>query len=115
MAKAEEMKKQAAEQGQEITEKEAQEVMSSVSDSLPTFLEFAWAVNKTDIQKTLQRACKKVLISADVPRAVRIRRAEALKILGEEFLSRVKKLRSKRKTLKIYMLDLQLRQGQLWP
>lgn len=91
MVKAEELKQKAAEQGQEIGEVEAQQVMGSLSDSLPTFLELAWAVNKTDIQKTLEHACKKLLISADVPRAVRIRRAEALKILGRELLTAGKK------------------------
>lgn len=92
MVKAEELKKQAAEQGQEMGEKEAQEVMGSLSNSLPTFLEFAWAVNKTDIQKTIQMSCKKLFVSADVPRSVRIRRAEAVRILGQEFLKVGKKV-----------------------
>lgn len=73
----------------ELSEEEqmalAMEMQDAMDDSLPTFLEFALAINKRDIQKTLQGVCKKVFDDASVPKESRFLRAEAVKILGREF------------------------------
>lgn len=59
----------------------------TVDDSLPAFLEFAWAINKRDIQSTLKDVCRKLFLDASVPKEVRLERAEAIRILGREFHS----------------------------
>jgi hypothetical protein len=65
--------------------KMAMDIQESIDDSLPTFLEFAWAINKRDIQSTLKGVCKKLFDDASVPKDLRLRRAEAVRILGKEF------------------------------
>ncbi|KAL3925101.1 MAG: hypothetical protein SGILL_000627 [Bacillariaceae sp.] len=65
--------------------KMAMDMQESIDDSLPTFLEFAWALNKRDIQSTLKGVCKKLFDDASVPKELRIRRAEAVRVLGKEF------------------------------
>jgi hypothetical protein len=65
--------------------KMALDMQESIDDSLPAFLEFAWAINKRDIQATLKGVCKKLFDDASVPKDLRIRRAEAVRILGKEF------------------------------
>ncbi|KAL3921927.1 MAG: hypothetical protein SGILL_002486 [Bacillariaceae sp.] len=65
--------------------KMAQDMQESIDDSLPAFLEFAWAINKRDIQSTLTGVCKKLFNDASVPKELRIRRAEGVRILGKEF------------------------------
>ena len=85
MREAEDMQQRAAETGQEMGEKEAQQMAASLDGSLPAFLGLAWAVNKRDIQSTLKIACQKVFNDASVPKPMRLQRAEAVKILGREF------------------------------
>jgi curved DNA-binding protein CbpA len=69
-----------------LDEQKAAEVMQgSIDDSLPVFLEFAWAVNKRDIQSTLKAVCAKLFDDASVPKEVRLRRAEGVRLLGKEF------------------------------
>jgi hypothetical protein len=87
MVKAEEMQKRAAEEGRELGEQDAMEMQGALDHSLPAFLEVAWALNKTDIKKTIAASCKKLFDSADVPKEMRIKRAEAVKILGRELLA----------------------------
>jgi len=65
--------------------KMAMGVQESIDDSLPAFLEFAWAINKRDIHSTLKGVCKKLFDDASVPKELRLRRAEAVRILGKEF------------------------------
>jgi len=73
-----------------LTEEEqrklAMEMQEAMDDSLPTFLEFALAINKRDIQTTLRDVCRKLFDDASLPKEGRILRAEAVKILGSEFL-----------------------------
>lgn len=54
-------------------------------ESLPAILELAWAINVRDISRTLKHVCKKLFVDAGVPMDVRMKRAEAVKILGREF------------------------------
>jgi hypothetical protein len=71
----------------EIDEKTAAQLSAQMEESLPAFLELAWAINVRDINQTLRKACKKLFVDASVPMEVRIRRAEAVRILGREFHS----------------------------
>jgi len=75
--------------GIELTEEQqqqlAKEMEEAIDDSLPTFLEFALAINKRDIQTTLKGVCRKLFDDASVPKEYRIYRAEAVRILGNEF------------------------------
>lgn len=89
------MKKKAEDNGDEaIGEKEALEMMGTLDSSLPAFLELAWAVNKRDIQQTIAASCKMLFDSADVTKEIRIKRAEAVKILGREMLAAGKRVMS---------------------
>jgi curved DNA-binding protein CbpA len=72
--------------GATLGEADAQEMAAAIDGTLPAFLEFAWAVNKRDIQSTLKVACQKMLDDASAPRETRMERALGLKILGQEFL-----------------------------
>ena len=85
MQKAEEMKKAAAEGGDELNEQQAGEMAETIDGSLPAFLDLAWAVNKRDIQSTLKIVCQKVFDDASVPKSDRLIRAKAVRILGREF------------------------------
>jgi curved DNA-binding protein CbpA len=86
MQQAETMQKGMAESGQEIDqEKLAMEMQNNIEDSLPAFLEFAWAINKRDIQSTLKGVCTKLFQDASVPKEIRLRRAEGVRLLGKEF------------------------------
>ena len=86
MQQAEELQKDMAESGQEIDQdKVAQVMQGNIDDSLPAFLEFAWAINKRDIQSTLKGVCKKLFEDASVPKEIRLRRAEGVRVLGKEF------------------------------
>jgi X-domain of DnaJ-containing len=80
--------------GLEITEQDAQQMAATIEGSVPTFLEFAWAFNKRDIQSTLRGVCKKLFDDASVPKADRLKRADAVRILGREFQTVGKQHRS---------------------
>ena len=69
---------------QEMQAEKAAKMMESLNETLPAFLELTWAINKGDIQSTLMNVCKK-LFDDCVPRQVRLKRAEAVRILGREF------------------------------
>lgn len=71
---------------EEQQQKLANEMQKGLDDSLPTFLEFALAINKRDIQSTVKGICKKLFDDASVPKESRFSRAEAVRILGKEFL-----------------------------
>mmetsp|Transcript_54159 Transcript_54159/g.60556 ORF Transcript_54159/g.60556 Transcript_54159/m.60556 type:complete len:767 (+) Transcript_54159:105-2405(+) len=64
---------------------QAKETMKKLEDTLPTILELAWAINVRDITKTLKEVCHKLFYDASVDLDTRIRRAEAVKLLGREF------------------------------
>ena len=91
MQQAEELQKKAGEGGPddkavEFDEQQAaMEMQETIDQSLPAFLEFAWSVNKRDIQSTLKSVCKKLFRDASVPKNIRIRRAEGVRLLGKEF------------------------------
>jgi len=56
-----------------------------LEETLPALLELAWAVNVRDISRTLKKVCKKLFNDAAVSIEMRHKRAEALRILGQEF------------------------------
>merc|ERR1712045_144581 len=58
-----------------------------MGDSLPAILELAWAINNRDVSRTLKNACKKLFADAGVDMDQRLKRAKAIKVLGEEFLA----------------------------
>jgi len=64
---------------------QAKETMKKLEDTLPTILELAWAINVRDITNTLKDVCRKLFNDASVDTETRIRRAEAVKIIGREF------------------------------
>lgn len=58
----------------------------NLSNTIPTVLEMAWAINYVDISNALHGACSRLFSDADVPSwDVRLRRAEAIRILGTQF------------------------------
>jgi len=84
-------------EGEESIDADAEQKLSETFDaSLPAFLNFTWAINKRDIQQTLQAACPKVFQDASVNdnpncimsvRATQLQRAEAMEIIGREFFT----------------------------
>mmetsp|Transcript_48960 Transcript_48960/g.118557 ORF Transcript_48960/g.118557 Transcript_48960/m.118557 type:complete len:517 (-) Transcript_48960:75-1625(-) len=66
---------------------QAKETMKKLEDTLPAILELAWAINVRDITKTLKQVCYKLFHDASVDYDARLRRAEAVQILGREFRS----------------------------
>lgn len=66
---------------------QAKEAMEKLEDTLPTILELAWAINVRDITRTLKMVCFKLFNDASVEREVRVKRAQAIKIMGREFLA----------------------------
>ena len=66
---------------------QAKETMEKLEDTLPAILELAWAINVRDITRTLRSVCFKLFHDSAVDHEVRLLRAEALKILGREFLA----------------------------
>ena len=64
---------------------QAKETMKKLEDTLPTILELAWAINVRDITNTLKDVCHKLFNDASVDIDTRLKRAEAIKILGREF------------------------------
>ena len=85
MQQAETLQTEMAEKGVVDEQAAAQGMQESLDDSLPAFLEFAWAINKRDIQSTLAAVCQKLFDDASVPKDIRIRRAEGVRLLGKEF------------------------------
>ena len=58
----------------------------NLSNTIPTILEMAWRMNYVDISNTLHGACSKLFQDADVSSwENRLRRAEAIHILGHQF------------------------------
>jgi curved DNA-binding protein CbpA len=58
-----------------------------IEKTLPAILELAWAINVQDISRTLEAVCNKLFHDAAelVPLETRIKRADAIRILGREF------------------------------
>jgi len=58
----------------------------NLSNTLPAVLELAWAINYVDVANTLHGACGKLFRDADLSSwEERLRRAEAVQILGLQF------------------------------
>jgi X-domain of DnaJ-containing len=83
-------------EGAEIDAEDEKKLSDTFDASLPAFLNFTWAINKRDIQQTLQAACPKVFRDASVNdnpnsvmsvKATQLQRAEAMEILGREFFT----------------------------
>lgn len=87
MLEAENMKKKMEEGREQIDASKAAEMAEALDDTLPAVLDFTWAVNKKDIQSTLKSVCKKLFDDATANKLGRIKRAEAIRIFGQEFLS----------------------------
>jgi curved DNA-binding protein CbpA len=68
-----------------LNSEQAQETMNQLQESLPAFLELAWAINVRDISRTLKQISHKLCYDAGVDPETRLRRAESLRILGREF------------------------------
>jgi hypothetical protein len=85
MNQAETLQKDVAKSGALNEEQAAVQMQQQIDTSLPVFLEFAWAINKRDIQNTLGEVCTKLFTDASVPKEIRVRRAEGVRLLGKEF------------------------------
>ncbi|KAL3797863.1 hypothetical protein HJC23_006901 [Cyclotella cryptica] len=58
----------------------------NLSNAIPSILNMAWAINFIDISNTLAAACTKLFYDASVSsKSERLRRAEAIQILGSQF------------------------------
>ncbi len=58
----------------------------NLSNTIPTILDMAWSLNYIDITNTLSAACGKLFYDANVSSwEERLRRAEAVHILGSQF------------------------------
>lgn len=71
---------------QEIDVEQATLAAKKLEENLPTILELAWAINTRDIKNTLKNALKKLFADANATMEERLQRAEAIKIIGKEFL-----------------------------
>lgn len=61
-------------------------LQDNLSSTIPTILDMAWSLNYIDISNTLYEACSKLFYDADVSSwEERLRRAEAVQILGSQF------------------------------
>ena len=78
----------------DMDELEAALAAQTLEDTLPAILEFAWAINVRDIHRTLKHVCHKLFVDAGVSLEVRQARAEAIRIMGREFLAVGKELGS---------------------
>mmetsp|Transcript_53876 Transcript_53876/g.125691 ORF Transcript_53876/g.125691 Transcript_53876/m.125691 type:complete len:705 (-) Transcript_53876:165-2279(-) len=70
-----------------VPEEQAQEVEAAMEDALPLFLKTAWSYVVRDIDKTVREVGRKFLQDKSVPWQIRIRRAQALQLLGQVFVS----------------------------
>ena len=68
-----------------VTEEQAQQVEAAMDDALPLFLQTAWSYVVRDIDRTVRDVGRKFLQDKSVPWQIRIRRAQALQLLGEIF------------------------------
>ncbi len=72
--------------GKRFVINDKEKLKDNLSDTIPTVLEMAWAINYADISTTLYGACEKLFHDADVSSwEERLRRAEAVHILGSQF------------------------------
>src|SRR6056300_1274079 len=69
----------------EMDAEQAKMAGQKLEETIPALLELAWAINIRDITRTLKHACNKLFTDAEVPMATRIQRAEAIRIIGDQF------------------------------
>merc|ERR1719265_2279058 len=62
------------------------EVMMSVMESVPVFLQTAWELAAFDVESTAQEVCTKLLKDVSCPWQIRLRRAQALGHMSKIFL-----------------------------
>eukprot|EP00816_Leptocylindrus_hargravesii_P006382 CAMPEP_0196824758 /NCGR_PEP_ID=MMETSP1362-20130617/92664_1 /TAXON_ID=163516 /ORGANISM="Leptocylindrus danicus, Strain CCMP1856" /LENGTH=530 /DNA_ID=CAMNT_0042205091 /DNA_START=554 /DNA_END=2146 /DNA_ORIENTATION=+ len=62
-----------------------------IEESIPVFLDLAWAVNVKDISKSIKNACNKLFSDANVDVPTRLKRAYAVNVLAKEFFDVGKK------------------------
>lgn len=71
---------------EEIDVEQAMLAAKKFEENLPTILELVWAINTRDVKNTLREACKKLFADAGATMEERLKRAQAIRILGKEFL-----------------------------
>lgn len=74
-----------AEEDQEKKEEATREMLASLEDSAPIFLQAIWDISASDIEQTVRLVCDKILKDRSVPWQLRFRRALALLRLGHCF------------------------------
>jgi len=67
-------------------EQQRKAIEEALDGALPTFLETAWTSVVTDVDSTVKEVGRKLLKDKSVPWQIRVRRAQALEILGQIFL-----------------------------
>jgi len=73
-------------EGENNEEEQAKIVEAAMDDALPTFLHTAWSYVVRDIDTTSKEVARKLLQDKSVPWQIRIRRAQALRHLGQIFV-----------------------------
>lgn len=70
-----------------IDQEAMKQATARIEESLPAILELAWAINVQDISRTLKHVCRKLFHdhAETLPLEVRLKRAEAVRLLGREF------------------------------
>mmetsp|Transcript_76265 Transcript_76265/g.177015 ORF Transcript_76265/g.177015 Transcript_76265/m.177015 type:complete len:567 (+) Transcript_76265:36-1736(+) len=76
-----------------VAGKEEEEMPSSVSHALPTFMEVIWSISSHDITGTLDNVIERVLSDSSVSLAVRCHRAQGLRDLGDAFVGKAEAVR----------------------
>jgi len=77
----------AAKTKEEMETEQAMLAAKKLEEQLPTILELAWAINTRDIRTTLKHACQKVFADASATLNQRLQRAQAVKVIGSEFMA----------------------------
>ncbi|CAD7940235.1 unnamed protein product [Amoebophrya sp. A120] len=86
MKKVEKAEKDETKTDQEKHEMKAMAHTKIEDETLPAFLQLAWAICVRDLEETVKNVVKFLLKDVSVPWVLRIRRAQALLILGDIFL-----------------------------
>ena len=73
-------------QADRVVFKDKEVLKDNLSNTIPTIISMAWAINFVDISNTLSGACSKLFYDAAVSSwNERLRRAEAVQALGTQF------------------------------
>ena len=59
---------------------------ADLQEMLPLILEMMWAYNEQDIASTIRGACFRMFADTDVSKEERLKRAKAIKLMGDEFI-----------------------------